>query len=167
MNNPALSDQIIAKIRTTSEVSQVLSCLEKFVETFLSSPSESDKEQLFKELPQEIAAILSASFAHQDSTPENYILVKREIDELVDRLRKCESIQLTIAFKPDDPTLTLFSDWVKKNVKADTLLDLSYNAEIVGGAILIAGGVFKDYSIRKNLANRFQIQRDEIVKLLS
>jgi F0F1-type ATP synthase delta subunit len=143
-----------------------LACLEKFIEKFLSI-SETDKQQIFKDLPEEIAAILIPAFAHEAATPENYITVKRQIDELSDRLRKCQNIQLTIAFKPDEITITLFSDWVKKNIKPDMLIDLHFDAAIVGGAVIIAGGVFKDYSVRKRLANRFQIQKEEITALLN
>ncbi|HVA96346.1 MAG TPA: F0F1 ATP synthase subunit delta [Candidatus Acidoferrales bacterium] len=167
MSNSALFDQIIALLRTTSEVMQVLTCLEELTETFFSSKSAGDHQQVFRKLPKEISAILITGLASEPITPENQISIKRKIDELTDKLRTCKNIQLTIAFQPDEQTITLFSDWIKKNVSPELLIDMQFDKSIVGGAQIIAGGVFKDYTVRKSLANRFRIQRDDIMGLLN
>jgi F0F1-type ATP synthase delta subunit len=163
---PALFDQITSKLRTTADVKQVLTCLETFVDTFFSAKKSADQKQIFQELPKAVADILIAAFASEPITPANQITIKRQIDELSDKLRACKSIQLTIAFQPTEETITFFSDWVKKNVSPDTLIDLQFDKSIFGGAQIIAGGVFKDYTVRKNLANRFRIQREDIMSLL-
>lgn len=167
MNNTALADQLIQKIRTTSELAQVRECFERFLDTFLSLKSEEEKGKIFQDLPKELSSLLISTFAPIQITPENYVTTKQQIDSATDKLRTCKTIHMTIAFKPDEATITLFSDWIKKNVSPTLLLELNYDATIVGGVQLIAGGVFKDYSVRKNLANRFQIQREEITELLS
>jgi F0F1-type ATP synthase delta subunit len=167
MTSPALFDQLISQLRLTSEVEEVLNCLEEFASTFFSAKTTEEQKLIFSALPQQIAEILLTAFTKQPITPENQIAVKREIDELSDKLRTCKSIQLTIAFKADDAAITLFSDWIKENVKSDLLIDLKFDKSIVGGVLLISGGKFKDYSVRKNLSNRFQIQRDEILSLLT
>ena len=81
-------------------------------------------------------------------------------------MHTCKSLELTIAFQPNEETINLFSDWVKKNVEKDLLLDLHFDKGIVGGAVIISEGAYKDYSVRKKLSNRFQIQRDDILSLL-
>ncbi|HWY78880.1 MAG TPA: F0F1 ATP synthase subunit delta [Candidatus Sulfotelmatobacter sp.] len=167
MPQSALFDQIAMKLRVKADVSQVLVSLEEFTATFFSAKTLQEQQQIFNKLPKEIAYILTATLAKEPITPENQITIKRTIDELANALRNCKNIQLTIAFQPDDATITLFSDWIKKNVKPDILIDLQFDKSIVGGALLIAGGIYKDYSVRKNLATRFQIQRDEILELLT
>jgi hypothetical protein len=167
MNNPALSDQIIAKLRTTTEVSQVIHALEEFSTTAFGPTNLPLQQQIFQKLPKEIADILIEKLTTAQPTPETKIVIKRQVNELLDKLRSCKSIKLTIAFQPDDTTITLFSDWIKTNINESALLDLQFDKSIVGGAQIIAGGVYKDYSVRKNLTNRFQIQKDEIMKLLT
>ena len=166
MSGPALYDQIIQKLRTTSDVTHVLRCLEELDETIFSAKTPIEKGEIFREVPKDIADMLTAAFINLPATPENKIVLKREIDDLSDRLRGCKNIQLTIAFHPDEETITFFSEWVKKNVSPTILIDLQFDKTIVGGAQIIANGVFKDYSVRKKLANRFQIQREDIVALL-
>jgi hypothetical protein len=166
MNGPALFDQILQKIRTTTDVSQVLSCLEEFTETFYSRKDHTAQEQIFRKLPIELSALLIKTFANEPINPENQIRIKRDIDALADQLHACKSIQLTIAFQPDEQTITYFSDWIKKNIRNDLIIDLQYDKSIVGGALIIADGAYKDYSVRKNLSNRFQIQKEDILGLL-
>jgi len=166
MNDSALSEQIITKLHTIADTTQVIHCLEEFSSSSFSPTSLPEQQQIFRKLPKEIADILIAKLASVAPTPETKITTKREVNELLDKLRRCKSIKLTIAFQPDDATIALYSDWIKKNVNQDILLDLQFDRSIVGGARIIAGGKYKDYSVKKNLINRFQIQRDEILKLL-
>jgi hypothetical protein len=167
MNNPAFSDQIITKLRTTAEVSQVIHALEEFSTTAFGPTNVPLQQQIFQKLPKEIADMLIKNLATQATTPETKIVIKRQVNELLDKLRTCKSIKLTIAFQPDDATISLFSDWIKTNTNESALIDLQFDKSIVGGAQIIVGGMYKDYSVRKNLINRFQIQKDEITKLLT
>lgn len=162
MNNSALFEQIIEKLRTTSEATSVIHCLEELSATSFEQTS---SPQIFKNLPKEIADIL-ISIVTKPATQAEQIALKRELNELQTKLHACKSIRLTIAFQPDDTTLSFFSDWIKKNVRPDLLIDLQFDKSIVGGMQLIYGGVYKDFTVKKNLTNRFQIQRDEIIKLL-
>jgi F0F1-type ATP synthase delta subunit len=166
MKEPALFDEVIVRLRTTSDVSLVFACLEEFVNTFFSSKQLSEQQQIFRKLPKEIADMLIQAFASEPITLVNQISTKRKIDDFTDKLRKVKTLQLTIAFRCNEDTITLFSDWVKKNIKKDLIIDLHYDKTIVGGAVLIADGSYKDYSVKKNLSNRFQIQKDEIYGLL-
>ena len=163
---PALFDQIISHIRTTSDLNFVFSCLEEFISTFFSPKSLEEQQKIFRKLPLDLANIFIAAFANTPVSPESQINIKRQIDELTDKLHACKNIQLTIAFRPDEETVTYFSDWVKKNVRKDLLIDLKFDKSIVGGALIIADGAYKDYSVRKNLSNRFQIQKEDILGLL-
>lgn len=166
MQNTALYDQIIQKLRTTSEALLLIHYLESFSDNVYLSTGNIYQVQIMKKLPLEISNFLKSQFDLVSSTPQDKIRIKREINELLDKLRSYKSVKLTIAFQPDEDTITLFSDWFKKNIGKEALIDLQFDKSIVGGAQLIVNGIYKDYSVRKNLNNRFQIQRDEIIKMI-
>jgi len=166
MQGPALYDQLTTLLRTTTDVSSVLLCLEEFAASFYSGKTHEEQQQILKKLSPQVSVLLTEAFAKELITPENQIRIKRQIDELTDKLRTSKKLQMTLAFQPDEETITIFSNWIKKNVAQDLLLELHFDKSIVGGAVIIAGGEYRDYSVRKNLSNRFQIQRDEIMGLL-
>ncbi len=167
MQEAALFEQLVTKLRLKSEMTEVLVCLDEYVGSFFAPLPLTDGEHVFDRLPNDLAVILKEAFLKQPITPENQGHVQKIIDELNTKLHTLKIVQLTIAFQPDDAAISVFSEWVKKNVGPDTLLDLQFDKTIVGGALLVANGAYKDYSVRKNLASRFQIQRDEILGLLT
>lgn len=166
MQNTALYDQIIVKLRITSEATLLIHYLESLSDNIYVSKDNLYKQQILKKLPQEIATFLNNEFEILSPTPQDQIRIKREINDLLDKLRRYKSVKLTIAFQPDEETITLFSDWFKKNIGNDVLIDLQFDKSIVGGAQLIVNGIYKDFTVRKNLNNRYQIQREEIMKML-
>src|SRR5579859_4269690 len=166
MQTPAQFDQLMTFLRTTTDASAVDTCLQEFIDTFFTAKKLEEQQQIFRKLPKNVANLLIEAFALEAITPENQIRIKREIDELTDKLRSCKNIQMTIAFQPNEETITYFSEWVKNNINKELLIDLRFDKTIVGGALIIVAGAYKDYSVRKKLSDRFQIQRDDILGLL-
>lgn len=167
MADSTLFDQLIVKLRTMDEVSHVIHSLEEFSGTFYSPKTFEEQQHVFSKLPKELGDILLTEIVPVPVTRENQIETKRKVDQLMENLKRCQNIKLTIAFLPNDTTISLFSDWVKKNIKPEMLIDLQFDRTIVGGALLISSGAYKDYSVKKKLSNFFQIQRNEIIRLLN
>ena len=162
-----LSNQVIAKLRTTAELKTVLICLEEFTASFFAPHEHENILALFEQLPNGLGMILKEVFFKTPITPQNENSLKKQVEMLQEKLNTCKTIQITLAFQPDDSTVELFSDWVKKNVSADTLIDLQYDRTIIAGVQLVANGVYKDYSLRKTLSNKFQLQKDDIEALIT
>ena len=160
----ALFDKLIEKVRLKSEATQIIIALEEYLANSFAPPSHKIETPM-NGIPEAAASILKESVMnekHEVSTE-----TKRTILELEEKLRRAPVIQLTLAFQPDEDAITEFADHVKKNLGTTTLMDLQYDKTIVAGALLIANGRYKDYSVRKKLADRFQIQKDEIMKLVA
>ncbi|MBA3724697.1 MAG: hypothetical protein H0W89_07510 [Candidatus Levybacteria bacterium] len=167
MQDSALFDHITEKIRLKSEMTAVFICLEDFTSNFFAPKNDDEMQRVFDNLPPALAQVMKDSYLQEPVTHENQSLVHKHVEDLKDKLRTLRVVQLTLAFQPNEEAIAIFSDWVKKNITVDTIIDLQFDKTIVGGALLIADGQYKDYSVRKKLAGRFQIQRDEIVGLLS
>lgn len=166
MDNSAKFDQIIAKLRLTSDVKQAHVCLDEFAANFFSPNAAATLETFFNRLPGDLPQIFRELFLTTPVTIENQLEYKKQIDQLAEKLGTVKTIQLTLAFKPDTNAIVTFSDWVKKNISIDTVIDIQYDQSIVGGAQMIYNGMYKDYSVRKNIASTFQIQKEEIMNLL-
>jgi hypothetical protein len=167
MDNTALFDQVAAKLRLKSEMTAVIICLDEYMNDFFAPKGSSNIQTVFDNLPPEIGQVLKAEFLKEEVTHENQPIVNKKIDELKTKLRTMRIVQLTLAFQPDEEAIKLFSEWVKKNISPTALIDLQFDKTIVGGALIISDGQYKDYSVRKQLSGRFQIQRDEIMGLLT
>lgn len=167
MNDSALFDQIVSKLRLKSEMTAVIICLDEFVNNFFAPKGTSNVQTIFDNLPPEIAQVLKDAFLKDEVTHENQAAVNKVVEDLKAKLRSLRIVQLTLAFQPDEDAVKLFSEWAKKNISPNTIIDLQFDKTIVGGALIVADGQYKDFSVRKNLSGRFQIQRDEIMGLLT
>jgi F0F1-type ATP synthase delta subunit len=167
METSDLYEKLIARLRLKSELNQVQLCLEEFLASFFAPKEHSEVMQLFDNLPNGISQIFKTTLLKEQITPANQGAVKKVVEKLQEKLATCKTIQITLAFQPDETAIELFSDWVKKNVDPGTLIDLQFDKTIVGGVLLVANGIYKDYSVRKALSNRFRIQKEEIMGLIS
>jgi hypothetical protein len=167
MDQTALFTEIASKLRLKSEMTAVIICLDEFVNDFFAPKGTSNIETVFDGLPPEVAQLLKDAFLKDPVTHENQRDVSKRVELLKQDLRKLRVVQLTLAFQPDENAVQIFSEWVKRNVNSNTIIDLQFDKTIVGGALITADGQYKDYSVRKNLSGRFQIQREEIMGLLT
>lgn len=162
-----LFNAIATKLRLKSEMTAVIVCLDEFTSDFFAPKGSSMVATIFDNLSPELGQILRDAFLKEPVTHENQSAVNKKVEELKANLRSLHIIQLTLAFQPDDNAINLFSEWVKKNINTNTIIDMQFDKTIVGGALIISDGQYKDYSVRKRLSGRFQIQRDEIMGLLT
>lgn len=82
--------------------------------------------------------------------------VSKALKELRERVENLCKIQLTTSFVPNAVFIETLKDWVRNNLKKDTLIDMNYDPEVLGGAIVVYNGVYKDYSLSKSLDNYFK-----------
>ena len=60
-------------------------------------------------------------------------------------------IRIEIAFRPEEATLDKISDWLKKELKEKTIIDLVINPNHVGGAVIEYKGKWKNFSLSKRI----------------
>jgi F0F1-type ATP synthase delta subunit len=159
------TDKILSLIHTQDEANDILVVLNEFLAS-LYSTKEVSLEDHFSRLPKDLSYELQQAIKNEDLIKSKDAL-REFISQLQDNIKACKSLKATLAFQPDNETITVFSTWAKKNIGSNVLLDIEINKEIVGGAVIIVDGQYRDYSVRKKLAQVFQIQKEEIMSLLS
>lgn len=87
---------------------------------------------------------------------------------------KFNSLNLTIVYLPfivneetmisgEKNLLSSIGGWFKENLGKNTIIDIRFNPDLIAGAAISYGGVYKDYSIHSIL----QHKKEEIIKSLS
>lgn len=74
-------------------------------------------------------------------SPENW---KLELENL-------RSIKLTLAYEPTRTNILTFSNWTKKNVAEDVILDINIDPKLVAGAQIIWNGKYQDHAYIQRL----------------
>ncbi len=160
-------DKILSLIQTKSEAGEVLLCLENFAGTIFMSKEKLPVAEYFSRLKQGLADELISTFTKEVKIETDRHGAELFLKQLQSAVRDCKILQLTIAFHPDAETIEVFSSWIKKNIANNILLDIQIDKTIGAGALIIIDGKYKDYSIRKKISSIFQIQKEEILGLLT
>lgn len=153
-------DQILNSIRTTYEAQEILAALEQFSSTLFVTKEKDQKS--FSHLKPHLYAAINELFNKEDINEDNRDKVKITIKQLQESIKTCKKIQLTLAFQPDEETISDLSSWIKTNAGKEFILDIEIQKTLIGGALITANGLHKDYSMHKKLAEAFQIQKEKI-----
>jgi F0F1-type ATP synthase delta subunit len=66
-------------------------------------------------------------------------------------LQSLPKIKLEIAFSPNEDFLDKISQWLEKELRQKTILDITVNPDIVGGAVVEYQGNWRDFSLAKEI----------------
>lgn len=158
-------DTILSHIRTQEEAQELLHSLSSF-ESQIYSLKKSGLQDYFSHLPKNISEAMQMTF-QGDVTEENMQKLHNDVKQLQDKIDHAKIVQLTLAFEVDEDAINLFSSWTKANIGPDALIAIQLDRTMVGGAIIVAGGQYRDYSVRKKLSQVFQIQKEDILGSVS
>jgi len=70
------------------------------------------------------------------------------LNTLQKQVSSLQVLSLTIAFEPNQQTLTSLSEWFMVNMKKQMLFDITVDHTVIAGATLSYNGKFSDFSIR-------------------
>jgi len=81
---------------------------------------------------------------------------KSFIVELKSTVEKLPVMTMYLSFDPSESSLKAISSWFITNLKKRVLLDIVVRREIIGGAVLVINGVFRDYSVKQKIQQLYK-----------
>ena len=89
--------------------------------------------------------------------------ISQEIHKKIESLRV---LTLYLTFDPDEEALSQIGGYVRTNFPNIQLLDIKFDPNLIAGAALSSGGVYKDYSLRTKINERKAVILDNFKKFL-
>ncbi|MBI4096089.1 MAG: hypothetical protein HY425_00025 [Candidatus Levybacteria bacterium] len=86
-------------------------------------------------------------------------------ENLKDEIRKLKIIKLVLAFDPTRKTIERIHSFISGNIGIGYILDIEVEKNVLAGAIVIYGGKYRDYSVKKSLEETFRLNRSVILNL--
>jgi hypothetical protein len=93
--------------------------------------------------------------------------IENKIAELKKTVEVLPTIGLTIAIHPNEELLQTLEKWAASNFKTKVIFDIRVNPEILGGAIVVRGGNYKDFSLSKKIDEIFSARHNDIIAAVS
>jgi len=135
----------------------------------LSQEIELVNEALFQNRPEALEIVLKSGVSAPCAEILKNAFAKgvdkaKYLKQAKEALKKLKVISLRVAFDPTEDMIDKLFSWVTKNVGEGTILDITKDEEIIGGAIIVSQGHYLDFSLRKKIREFFSKQRPILTK---
>ncbi len=154
---------IVSSLRTKEEADRLLSEIDILLNSYFEVSEKKQEEILNKKVSYQTSQLFKNILK---SYGTDYDSFKKFLDSLREEIQSLPILKITIAFLPRQATLESLHEWTSKNLKSSALLDLTNDPNILGGAQMSFGGIYKDLSLRKKLDEAFETKKEEIMATL-
>jgi len=113
---------------------------------------------LAKRVRKEVADIFRKNLYQENLDKEDYFA---KLEKEISRLK---IIGLVVAFEPTEENIARIFDWISQKISRYIVLDINIDKNIIGGAVLVIGGKYKDYSVRRRLRDYFQENKAKLIE---
>lgn len=154
-----MDEEIFAKVKTTESAEQIKDELDLLLKS-LYKGSEEFSSVLRTNVRTSLSEYIKNKTSQQDIDIE--VLLK----DLVKNLEELPTVRLIIAFEPTEDVIDRFYSFVAGACQKHVLLDIGYAPDIIGGAVIIYKGIYRDFSFKYIFEREFGEEQDNILKLL-
>ena len=137
-----LLTQLTDLLHTTYDVRVLRVELEKVKDSVYGNGNKSLETTLKEQVRTEVARILQPALV---TNPE------KVLDELVDEMKELPLLRLSIAFEPTQSSVEMITRWLQTNTGKHWILDLTVDPKVGAGAVIEAGGLYRDFSLNEKL----------------
>jgi len=98
--------------------------------------------------------------------PQDKDDLEKMIIKIKNTVQNLKTVNITVAVNPNETMLQSLNDWASKNFESKIIFDVTVNPEIIGGAIIVSGGTYHDFSLIKRLKDVMEAGKNEIIASL-
>lgn len=161
-NDNLIYYDFINSIETIGERDQIASEIDYLLESIFENSNDPLTNAL-KKISVQTEEKLKGIFKKNNLDILDRETVKNDLSQLKKILKSFKVIKLSIAFYPSREIIEKVSKWIKSNLGAEYLLDIEVNKSIIGGAIIVFNGKYRDMTLRKTLEETFANKNKEIL----
>jgi len=150
-------DGLLKNVKTKDEANILLEEI-KIVRNGLYESSEGAMEGILRnEVRVKTAESMRAAFTKKDMDKKNYL------DQLVEIVRKMPEVSLVLAFEPSEGAIDRFYKKIIQLTGKKVLINIVHNPQIIGGAVIVHEGEYRDFSFKKAFIDEFDKSREKII----
>lgn len=148
----SLSPAILDRVLTRADRDELLSELDILLSAVYQKNEGDLKKDLEVILRADSATAILATLRAQGISTTSFLGLKTFLESLKDELYSLPLLRLTLARPPSLALNEAISDFARRNIHPDLLLDIEVDGSIVAGAQVSFAGRFADYSLEKRIA---------------
>jgi len=159
MGKAMVSDGLLQSVKTKRQAGILLEEIE-IIRKGLFEAGEGAMNSLLKnKVRVETAEIVRETFSKVGVDKKGYL------DKVEELIIKMPNVSLILAFEPSEGAVERFYSEISETTGKQVLLDIVYEPQIIGGAVIIFNGRYRDYSFKKIFKLEFERGRNKILNM--
>lgn len=153
------NDKLLQNTTTKRQMERLLEEIE-IIRRGLFEAGEGAMDSLLKnKVRAETAEIIQETFSKAGIDKKGYL------DKVEELIIKMPNVSLILAFEPSEGAVERFYSKISEATGKQVLLDIVYEPQIIGGAVIIFNGRYRDYSFKKIFNLEFERGRNKILNI--
>ncbi|MDP3770532.1 MAG: hypothetical protein U1A25_02515 [Candidatus Sungbacteria bacterium] len=162
---PDIMIPLIRTIRTKEEKDILRDQMIMLEAALFRSETQGYEKILQTRLPEHIAAAMRDILA-QPSFKEHPEATRTFFQDLKNMIDILPVVKLSLAFNPSEEMIQRLHEWIQKNRGVGVVLDISYDAMILGGARMIFQGRYKEMTLSQMITDALAKEKTDVLKLI-
>lgn len=155
---------LITSLKTTEEVDNLALEIDNLQTSLFISPKMS-LDKAIESISQTGAKKIMEIFSKNNLDVSNKELIRDFLQTLKDLIKKFKVVKLILAFDPSLKTIQNIHEQVLENLGIGYILDIEIDESVLGGAVIIFNGKYKDFTLRRSLEEVFANKRQELLSV--
>ena len=88
--------------------------------------------------------------------------IAKNLAEIKNKAEGLQAITLTLAFEAQQSTIDKISAFARQLLAENIIIEINVEPSILGGAIIVFKGLYRDYSLKAKLEEVFKTKREEL-----
>lgn len=156
---------LITSLKTVEEVDNLASEIDN-LETSLFKSSKMSLDKAIESISIITGKKIMEIFSKNNLDMNDKELIRDFLETLKDLIKKFKVIKLILAFDPSLKTIQNIHEQVSEKLGIGYILDIEIDESVLGGAVIIFNGKYKDFTLRKAIDEVFASKKEEILKLM-
>lgn len=136
-------EPIIQQIKTHQEAHLIKQEIRDLIDSLYDSKETTGYESKIKQTRAWLGQILTEVFLDSSVDKKEYLLgLEKEISTI-------DSINIALAFDPDQDFVEKIHALISADVKEPFILEITYDPELIGGILIDRKGIYKDFSLKQ------------------
>lgn len=148
-NDSLIYSDILKSLKTVKETEEFSSKIDVLLNSLFKTQAKPLEELLKKLLDLKTGEIVKQAMSVKNINPSDHAAIEALLNDIKKEIQKLRVLKLYLAFDPTTEIIDNIFEWVLKNIGNGIILDIEKDESIIGGAIVVFEGRYKDLTIRK------------------
>lgn len=159
-------DRVLDDIKTVEDLHLISAEIDMLMESVYKTDPEIFKHALNTNLQRNLTDALTLSLTEQHIALDNHQELQHYFTGLKQFITSLPVLQLTLAYHPNNEQIEAIAAWARLQTGKPVILQIHYNKDMLGGAIITFEGRYADLSLKKKLTQVYETKRDDVLALL-